>query len=53
VDASFGTVWEAVAARLPHEIAISEPGRDYTYLPRTPTGKLEVAWAKSVVEKGS
>jgi acyl-CoA synthetase (AMP-forming)/AMP-acid ligase II len=31
VDASFGTVWEAVAARLPHEIAISEPGRDYTY----------------------
>jgi 3-oxocholest-4-en-26-oate---CoA ligase len=31
VDASFGTVWEAVASRLPDEIAVSEPGRDLTY----------------------
>jgi acyl-CoA synthetase (AMP-forming)/AMP-acid ligase II len=31
VDASIGTIWEAVAAHLPDAIAISEPGRDYTY----------------------
>jgi len=31
VDASFGTIWEAVAARLPGAIAISEPWRDYSY----------------------
>jgi len=31
VDVSFGTVWEAVAAHLPDEVAVSEPGRDLTY----------------------
>ncbi|GAA0899356.1 AMP-binding protein [Pseudonocardia zijingensis] len=31
MDASFGTVWEAVARRLPDEVAISEPGRDFIY----------------------
>lgn len=31
LDVSFGTVWEAVAERLPDEVAISVPGRDYTY----------------------
>ncbi len=31
MDASFGTVWEAVAGTLPDAVAISEPGRDYTY----------------------
>jgi acyl-CoA synthetase (AMP-forming)/AMP-acid ligase II len=31
VDASIGTVWEAVAAHLPEAVAISEPGRDVTY----------------------
>jgi acyl-CoA synthetase (AMP-forming)/AMP-acid ligase II len=31
VDASIGTVWEAVAAHLPDAVAISEPGRDHTY----------------------
>jgi len=31
VDVSFGAIWEAVARALPDEIAISEPGRDYTY----------------------
>ena len=31
MDASFGTIWEGVAARLPNAVAISEPGRDYTY----------------------
>jgi acyl-CoA synthetase (AMP-forming)/AMP-acid ligase II len=31
VDVSFGTIWEAIARELPHTIAISEPGRDYTY----------------------
>lgn len=31
MDVSFGTVWEAVAARLPDAVAISEPGRDLTY----------------------
>jgi acyl-CoA synthetase (AMP-forming)/AMP-acid ligase II len=31
MDASFGTVWEAIAARLPGAVAISEPGRSYTY----------------------
>jgi len=31
VDASFGTIWEAVAGELPDAVAISEPGRDYTY----------------------
>ncbi|MBP2328328.1 acyl-CoA synthetase (AMP-forming)/AMP-acid ligase II [Kibdelosporangium banguiense] len=31
MDVSFGTIWEAVARRLPDAIAISEPGRDYTY----------------------
>jgi 3-oxocholest-4-en-26-oate---CoA ligase len=31
VDASIGTVWEAVAAHLPDAVAISEPGRDVTY----------------------
>jgi len=31
VDASFGTIWEAVAGELPDAVAISEPGRDWTY----------------------
>lgn len=31
MDASFGTIWEGVAARLPNAVAISEPGRNYTY----------------------
>ena len=31
MDASFGTIWEAVAGQLPDAVAISEPGRDYTY----------------------
>ncbi|MEU6645584.1 AMP-binding protein [Saccharomonospora sp. NPDC046836] len=31
MDVSFGTIWEAVARRLPDAVAISEPGRDYTY----------------------
>ena len=31
MDVSFGTIWEAVARRLPEAVAISEPGRDYTY----------------------
>ena len=31
MDVSFGTVWEAIAAALPDAVAISEPGRDYTY----------------------
>jgi 3-oxocholest-4-en-26-oate---CoA ligase len=31
VDVSFGTVWEAIARELPDAVAISEPGRDYTY----------------------
>jgi 3-oxocholest-4-en-26-oate---CoA ligase len=31
VDASFGTIWEAVAGELPDAVAISEPGRDYSY----------------------
>lgn len=28
---SFGTIWEAVARELPDAVAISEPGRDFTY----------------------
>jgi 3-oxocholest-4-en-26-oate---CoA ligase len=31
VDVSFGTIWEAIARDLPDAIAISEPGRDYSY----------------------
>jgi acyl-CoA synthetase (AMP-forming)/AMP-acid ligase II len=31
VDVSFGTIWEAIARELPDAVAISEPGRDYTY----------------------
>ena len=31
MDVSFGTIWEAIAAKLPDAVAISEPGRDYTY----------------------
>ncbi|SEF93904.1 Acyl-CoA synthetase (AMP-forming)/AMP-acid ligase II [Nonomuraea solani] len=31
MDVSFGTIWEAVARRLPGAVAISEPGRDHTY----------------------
>jgi 3-oxocholest-4-en-26-oate---CoA ligase len=31
VDASFGTIWEAVARELPDAVAISEPERDYSY----------------------
>ncbi|TNC26861.1 AMP-binding protein [Amycolatopsis alkalitolerans] len=31
MDASFGTIWEAVARSLPDEVVISEPGRDHTY----------------------
>ena len=31
MDASFGTIWEGVAARLPNAVAVSESGRDYTY----------------------
>jgi acyl-CoA synthetase (AMP-forming)/AMP-acid ligase II len=31
VNVSFGTIWEAVARKLPGAVAISEPGQDYTY----------------------
>ncbi|NBE98244.1 acyl-CoA synthetase [Nonomuraea sp. KC401] len=31
MDVSIGTIWEAVARRLPGAVAISEPGRDHTY----------------------
>jgi 3-oxocholest-4-en-26-oate---CoA ligase len=31
VDVSFGTIWEAVARRLPDAVAISEPEREHTY----------------------
>ena len=31
MDASFGTIWEAVASELPDAVAISEPERDYSY----------------------
>jgi acyl-CoA synthetase (AMP-forming)/AMP-acid ligase II len=31
MDVSFGTIWEAIARRLPDAVAISEPGRDYTF----------------------
>jgi 3-oxocholest-4-en-26-oate---CoA ligase len=31
MDVSFGAIWEAVARELPDAIAISEPGRDFTY----------------------
>lgn len=31
MDVAFGTIWEAVARRLPDEVAVSEPGRDFTY----------------------
>ncbi|MBW0105613.1 AMP-binding protein [Pseudonocardia sp. KRD291] len=31
MDVSFGTVWEAVAARLPDAVAVCEPGRERTY----------------------
>src|SRR5690349_5087084 len=31
VDVSFGTIWEAIAMGLPRSVAISEPGRDYTF----------------------
>jgi acyl-CoA synthetase (AMP-forming)/AMP-acid ligase II len=31
VDASFGTIWEAIARDLPDAVAISEPARDYTF----------------------
>jgi acyl-CoA synthetase (AMP-forming)/AMP-acid ligase II len=31
VDVSFGTIWEAVARRLPDAVAVSEPGREHTY----------------------
>jgi len=31
VDVSFGTIWEAIAIGLPDMVAISEPGRDYTF----------------------
>jgi 3-oxocholest-4-en-26-oate---CoA ligase len=31
VDVSFGTIWEAIARDQPESVAISEPGRDYTF----------------------
>jgi acyl-CoA synthetase (AMP-forming)/AMP-acid ligase II len=31
MDVSFGTIWEAVAGEMPDAVAISEPGRDFTY----------------------
>jgi 3-oxocholest-4-en-26-oate---CoA ligase len=31
VDVSFGTIWEAIARDQPDTVAISEPGRDYTF----------------------
>ena len=31
MDVSFGTIWEAIAGKQPDAVAISEPGRDYTY----------------------
>ena len=31
MDVSFSTIWEAIARDLPDSVAISEPGRDYTF----------------------
>ena len=31
MDVSFGTIWEAIARDQPGSVAISEPGRDYTF----------------------
>ncbi len=31
MDVSFGTIWEAIARDQPDTVAISEPGRDYTF----------------------
>jgi 3-oxocholest-4-en-26-oate---CoA ligase len=31
VDVSFGTIWEAIARDQPESVAVSEPGRDYTF----------------------
>ena len=31
MDVSFGTIWEAIARDQPDSVAISEPGRDYTF----------------------
>ena len=31
MDVSFGTIWEAIALDQPDSVAISEPGRDYTF----------------------
>ncbi|HVV20527.1 MAG TPA: AMP-binding protein [Pseudonocardiaceae bacterium] len=31
MDVSFGTIWEAVADRIPDACAVSEPGHDHTY----------------------
>ena len=31
MDVSFGTIWEAIARDQPDSVAVSEPGRDYTF----------------------
>ena len=31
MDVSFGTIWEAIAAKQPDAVAISEPAREVTY----------------------
>ncbi|NKQ51420.1 AMP-binding protein [Amycolatopsis sp. K13G38] len=53
MDVSFGTLWEAVAAALPGEIAISEPGRELTYAEfEDSSARLAAALAEAGVGPG-
>ncbi|HJZ09685.1 MAG TPA: AMP-binding protein, partial [Trebonia sp.] len=53
MDVSFGTVWEAFARELPDAIAISEPGRDYSYAEfEERSARLAAAFADAGVGPG-
>ncbi|GAA2359869.1 acyl-CoA synthetase [Saccharopolyspora halophila] len=53
MDVSFGTIWEAVAERLPHAVAVSEPGveRDYAEFERR-SAKLACALERAGIRAG-
>ncbi|MGP4014573.1 AMP-binding protein [Saccharopolyspora sp. 5N708] len=53
MDVSYSTIWEAVARRLPDAVAISEPGRDYSYAEfEERSARLAAALADSGVGPG-
>ena len=53
LDVSFGTIWESVADALPAAVAVSEPGRDWTYAEfESRSARLAAALAEAGVGPG-